>query len=365
MLKLAAEIELYKDCLVGDAATCLQCVRARPPFDQIERLQICIPTPAFEITYPQLLRRDDWESLFAKKVPMEKYKWRNVFNLETSLVNVSNAGAQVRRLLQEGTAILSKLKSVTLGGLGELRWNDRDTASYLGICPGSPVERVTAQTFLDLPSIESICQYYLDGPLSLSECIILPHSRLRVFTYHPRPCAPISPMTMPALPPIIIGAVNRYYSGMAREVSSDLPPDREEAIFTGALRPVIMMLGIDRTAVMHTTRHEDRTHWISLEDVNTDRTTVELYDYVRIVDYKDLQSYTCACCPLDGSILKPPLPLDKLQKLLDAHMHPKWKGKVFLKHREDAPPCVSCGLHPQSEHEYETKMERSNGNLAR
>lgn len=356
-LHIAGEIETYKDCIVGNTDSFLESVRPGPPFDRIERLQLFTRTSPYELDYLHVLRDGRWDDMYVKMDFNQDPDWRHAWDLGLCADRIVVIGGRLRALLIEGVEVLPNLKNVSLGGFGDHQWNDWEIADRLGICPLSVIEHVTAQTLLDLPALENLCQYHIQGPLALCQAIIKPDSPIRVYTHHPRPYFPLPPLIYEMPPPIIIGAINRYYANVCHDVCIGRdPPELELAIMKGALLPLVPMLAPSRNQVLHTTRRGKATASASLEDTDLSGTIIEFYDYVRAVDGLEVKLAACGCCTTAAD--KPPLPLDKVQSLLEMHIHPKWRGRVFLKNREDAPPCPSCGLNPQAEHEHLVKAAR-------
>jgi len=80
---------------------------------------------------------------------------------------------------------------------------------------------------------------------------------------------------------------------------------------------------------------DDGYESVPFDSVSLEHTRVELYDYVRHCTFTDMSDmHTADSRPTD---------LSEIQSVLDEKIG-RWKGKVFLKNREDCPPCSACGF---------------------
>ena len=74
-------------------------------------------------------------------------------------------------------------------------------------------------------------------------------------------------------------------------------------------------------------------------------TTIEIYNCYRYVHRSNYDPQTAS--PIDPAEENQDLLPDNLdfcQNIVDACLPRVWQGKVWVKNREEAPPCVACGL---------------------
>lgn len=263
------------------------------------------------------------------------------------------------KVVDGGEVLLPKLRSVVLGGLGAMGtkdWNVPEDQSHM---PAAVIKRGVPMTLLETTAPTSMCQYDNEGPLSLPGTFIQPSNQLETFTYHPRRSPHAKPnsgdFSLADSVPIVLGATNRLYY----ETLTVLFPDS----FCDCCgdRPLMDFLSLF-LGLFHPSRTQvlclgDIVQCSDLNDVDMGDTKVGIYNYVRLVDdpsrgqAKGTGKSKAKGKQADGKAIgsAPPLSLARLQGVLDRCVHPKWRGRVILKDREDAPPCDSCGLHPEEE----------------
>lgn len=262
-------------------------------------------------------------------------------------------------------AILPNLKVVTFGGHGDHTWNHP-----LKAWPGPnrpPGDRGFAHILMGLPTVEHVCQYYRSGPLALFNEIIKPKTPIKVFTYHQRPCYAHSFKDLEQ-PPVILGAVNRYYY-TDNPVVYNLDPS--PMMIANSLAPLLGIVGVRRTKYLDDSLPSPsgagpRAVEFTDNPNALDNTTIEIYGYVRIVDFVkgdpppfSLQEFKR---PKEQLAIRPPESLAMFQRTLDQLMDPRWRGRVFLRNREDSPPCTGCGLELDAEWKYQrAKGDYENG----
>jgi len=98
------------------------------------------------------------------------------------------------------------------------------------------------------------------------------------------------------------------------------------------LEPLKVML--NEIPVLDVEPNESKT--VPFDSISLKETKVEIYDYIR--------HCTVSGPGLDiNTIERHPTDLSRIQSILDGKIG-RWKGKVFLKNREDCPPCSACGF---------------------
>jgi hypothetical protein len=183
----------------------------------------------------------------------------------------------------------------------------------------------------NLPSVKHYCQFSPVGPLALPNQTLQIEHPPEVVTIH-RPGL-ISDLGPAWRPPIVLGCTNRFIcNGTHWYLSSDMPganiPAENIFRYLGRLEEMLSENSVLRLGVnQHTT--------VPFNSVSIENTKIEIYDYIRHCTFSgaaDIQ--TADSRPTD---------LSQIQALLDARIG-RWKGKVFLKNREDCPPCSACGF---------------------
>ena len=186
---------------------------------------------------------------------------------------------------------------------------------------------------IGLDRVKHYCQTAIVGPLALANEILRPPNIPEIVTYHLSP----RPFDAGKLPPMVPGAINRYVfqvCGYCRFSEGNGDVERPEAV-KEILMPILELLERRYRVLCFDQYHFDLVP-IRPGVVNFEDTVIELYGYTRhiqvhIADGKATFDYKHGPSNLKGI-------QDQLD-LLIAH----WKGKVFLKNIEDAPPCSACG----------------------
>lgn len=207
--------------------------------------------------------------------------------------------------------------------------------------------RKLANALIDLPTVRHYCQSIQVGPLSLPSGILDVKSPLETFTYHAVPGHGPSPH-FGGMPPVILGAVNRYYFSCNHTlVSMDgINYNASAQELYGLLIMVIQMFqptyikGRKTVGGTRITSHQIR------------ETTIELYDYIRHVRIQPPE-VKLAFPHINGKAMgladRPAESLKTLQDKLDSYVDDDWRGRVVLKNREDASPCRACDLDPREQ----------------
>lgn len=210
VLHAAAVLETYKECVIDIAGRLLATVKPGNPYDHIERLQLFHPSRVVDLTYLEILSNGNWNSVVSKRLLTDTAQdLSSRWMLEEEWAVVCG-GNRFEDLVYDEAAVLPKLKAVVLGGgLGRHSdWaEDEDSKNSR---PVSFAKRVAPLALLDLPTVGSMCQSHLWGPLSLPGYNIKAAGPVRIVTHHLRPSHIPYPTASEQLP-MVIGAVNRLY----------------------------------------------------------------------------------------------------------------------------------------------------------
>jgi hypothetical protein len=183
----------------------------------------------------------------------------------------------------------------------------------------------------NLPSVKHYCQSSPVGPLALPNLTLqIEHHPDIVTNHRPGLIADLGPAWRP---PIVLGSTNRLMcNGTHFYLSSDTPgaPIPAENIIR-YLGPLEEMLSKNPVLRLGVTQHTT----VPFNSVSLENTKIEIYDYIRHCTFSGVADIQTA----DSR----PTDLSQIQSILDARIG-RWKGKVFLKNREDCPPCSACGF---------------------
>jgi hypothetical protein len=183
----------------------------------------------------------------------------------------------------------------------------------------------------NLPSVKHYCQFSPVGPLALpNQTLQIGYPPEIVTIHHPGLITDLGPFWRP---PIVLGSTNRLMcNGTHFYLSSDTPgttvPSGKRYRWFWALEKML-----NENSVLHLGVNQHTT--VPFNSVSIENTKIEIYDYIRHCTFSgaaDIQ--TADSRPTD---------LSQIQALLDARIG-RWKGRVFLKNREDCPPCSACGF---------------------
>lgn len=188
------------------------------------------------------------------------------------------------------------------------------------------------------------------GPHSLHPVLYVLSHPPKVFTYHCNLPSELCVCTE-EVGPIVLGAINRHYYTCTFAVDH---------------MPFVNPWGImqDQTRVENIIQRLNSPTLTLTDDVpivndqldndfDFGTTTLEIYDYVR---YR--------ATPSDGRpklnparghsyrACQPAATMAPFQALLDEALPKKWKARVIMKDREDAPPCTACGLNMKEQWDY-------------
>lgn len=314
--------------------------------EQVQRLRIIHQANGVEPTYPYLLKGNNWKHLINRRYPGD--------------MDVASYLLEADMLSIIGTTILSacgchrpmfpKLERVVMAGMRDSLWTTfprgYDTEAYHQTIP---------LALLSLPTVRHYCQSVQVGPLALPSQLQEVKAPLETFTYHAVPGHGPSHF-INGLPPIILGAVNRYhfYSNHVVVSMDGQTPLIEEEEIKRIMMIVVAMVKRNSLPVVTNPMSEDQ--YIKLPTPDISGTSIEFYDLVRHVQIHPPE------IGLDYPFLgngarwladRPSKCLGVFQSLITESNFGAWSDKTILKHREDAPPCAACGLDQMEEWEHQ------------
>jgi len=336
---------LYTDCLTDDFASFLteSGWNTGRTLQQVRRLHIIHADHLREPPYWDLMLGDNWDFLDNDG---------SCFNVKALLVENAKLGDLAKQLANvcPNHPVLPRLERVVMGGIRETVWT-KYLPGYMLRC----YNRDIPQLLIDLPTVRHYCQSTQVGPLSLPSGLLSVDSPLETFTHHVVPGHGPSPH-VGGMPPIVIGAINRYYFSCNHIlVSMDgiRPVESTQQVYG------IMTLLLE----MFHPRHlcTDRIEAYDPEAAAV--TTVEFYDFFRHVRIHppelrpEFPFYGVNHMELAN---RPAESLQTLQDSLDAYLEEHWRGRVILKNREDAPACAACDLDPKEQWKVQGAMKKDN-----
>lgn len=355
MRKRIASLEKNAIISTGELTAFLAGLKRYGPHINLQRLQIRHGKRE-EPTYSQLLVDDFWFVLEVEE---------GIDELGPSLWTVFETGKQCAENATDildarlnGVSRLDKVRTIIMGDAAKPAWVGEmvriNDAEYFNTAEHE-MARLLPQILIDLPSVQHYCQSDVYGPLALIPLALKCSSPPTIFTHHPRPIMPMCycPMVMP---PIVIGCINRYYFGSPFTVIEGESLDSGSV--KGLLGPILYPLEIRENVCMVEYRKEPKP--VNEEQVSFTGTRLEFYDYIRVVSLADDDPFppfwrTLGYCP---RACRPSQSLSFFQKELDKALPRKWKGRIVLKNREDAPPCSACGLDLMKEWELGTERTK-------
>jgi hypothetical protein len=334
--------ELYRDCLVGDIDTFAQDISSNPRKTELlgrvrtlrlyQRDYYLLNEP----TYVELIVQGKSQFLGLKEFGNDYYAGlRQAFHdLESADRYLSGPTTRALKTAlskdpSPNSKVFANLERVIMSGEYDTFPWGRSQAEFdifTRSLPLSPIPLFLA----NLPNVKHYCQWTPTGPLALPTRIIKMDNPPDIVTIHyPHMLEDWGPQW---LPPIVLGTTNRY---MFRSNNAACSRDNGESMSFDQLAyfvaPMMTMLGPH--PVLHI--KSDGHMYIPFDSVSLKNTRLEMYDYIRHRNFLDESD-------------DPPSDLTHIQRLFDERIG-RWKGKVFLKNREDCPPCSACGFagHPK------------------
>ena len=343
---------LYRDIVTDNFPSFAAGLRTNENIDHTARLHINHQRHWYEEHYQDILTSKDfdWDRLAPRIHPGEVPSFHDLECVKRELLGLVKEGTRIRQFITEGLTILPRLRTVSIGGFcgdifndlraPELEWRLHADDGFEGHYKTLP------HALLDLPTVRDYCQALAYGPLSLPNRIIKPDSPITSYTIHQRG----TPMFCSCRdcfenhsPPIILGAINRYYCDSAHIIPSTINP-RNHPELLDYLKPILAMFTRPDVIIADPNTGTPITYQGQIKKKVYQNTTVEIYNYVRILNAGFFSILNDSDQTL-GS--KPPQPLAFFQESLDQALPEVWKGRVRFINREEAPDCKACGFNPQ------------------
>lgn len=334
-----SKTELYDDVLVADIDTFVQDLSYNPAkidlLNRITTLRVYETESGVNMdpNYIQLMQLGEWSFCGLKTGPEDCWAGmrKATSNRESAkrFLHVAAYAAirssTVNAILGSQEPLYNVKRVIMTGAPGTFPWGFHQAEFDWfdqGFGPG-PIPLL----FLDLPNIKHYCQCRHTGPLALPNQVIAVDNPPEIVTFHPQKM--LVEWGPQWSPPIVIGATNRYMcngnAGVASrtDTGEDLPYDHIAYL----MAPLHAMLQ-DRPVMHINARGHQQS---SLSSVSLADTRIEVYDYIR---------HTNLTKAIDDDL---PSDIGHIQSMFNAELG-QWKGKVFLKNREDCPPCSACGF---------------------
>jgi len=361
MYNICASV-LYKDCTTDDFVSFASGLRTNESIDHTTRLHIHHKEHWSEATYAEITE-NGWDKLKIKAKLEHLPGTRPHSSIVREYRGLSKEGRRLRQFITEGLTVLPNLRVVSTGGIGETIFNEYNAPVVEKVLKrepeGSDGIKILAQALLDLPTVQHYCQAVAYGPLSLPNQIVKPESALKTYTHHQRG----TPLFCECLdchenhsPPIVLGAINRYHCKTSHGIPHPFPSMMETVIET-YLAPIIAMFARPDVMVADPETGKPTPYDGGNHDQIIEGTEIELYNYIRVYRLNEIRQnpFMFLECP-DKMGTLPAQSLSYFQTTLDAALPERWRGKVVLKDREQAPPCIACGYDFQQE--FEDQLER-------
>ena len=361
---------LYNDCVTSDFPNLASALETNANIDQIARLHVYHKWHSWEPSYEQLFD-NRWDEFEVKTEPGSIPKTQSLFTKWEEFDAFINAAMMIRRLIVKGVKVFSKLQTVSMGGIGERIYNSDSAYAVEKELTKRCQDRgrILALALLDLPTVQHYCQSVAYGPLALPNRLLVSESALKTFTLHHRGrplfCNCKWDCDHTHSPPMVLGAVNRYFCKTLTYIPLPIKPEFE-AKWTLILLPIITMLCRPAISLANPETGETVPFEGEITAELIEGTLVEIYDFVR----------THACdkslrkkIKKDMGIVKtlPPQSLswfqDKLDEIL-AKCTEGWVGRVKFLNREEAPLCPACGFDSQESHEDYLRTRETGPNAA-
>jgi hypothetical protein len=355
MYTLCAPV-LYRECITDDFPSFASGLRTNENTDQTVRLHINHKRHWAEANYLDILTTKDyhWTGVGSRRHPDDIPPVFDLRSVDLELQALVREGTRIRQFITEGLTILPRLHTVSVGGFcGDIYNGPRAPKLERRLHDDFEKQcKTLPHALLDLPTVKHYCQAVAYGPLSLPNRTIKPKTRIISYTLHQRG----TPMFCSCVdcfedhsPPIILGAINRYYCDGDRLIPSSINPHHYPQ-FSEYLKPVLAMFARPDVIIADPETGTPIPFQGRINSKSHKGTTVEIYDYFRTVDIgfrtlSDIHEAMSKRSPTYGSLS--PQSLSFFQESLDQALPEIWRGKVKLKNREEAPSCQACGFNPQ------------------
>lgn len=206
---------LYRECITENFESLAAGFGTNNGFEMTRRLHLYHRGHHVDSAYRDLFTTG-WDDLRVKKRPNDFLAILDLDSVFSECRALVKEGIRLRQFLTEGVPVLPELQIVSMAGLGDNAYNRLDAPSLDLWCRNDVQQdfKILALALIDIPTVQHYCQAVNHGPLAIPSIVFEPRSLLQTFTHHTR-CTPLfTPFPAYQLeraPPIILGAVNRYY----------------------------------------------------------------------------------------------------------------------------------------------------------
>ena len=362
MYDIAAPL-LYRDCLADDFSSLAAGLRTSENSDRITRLQIYHQFHQAEATYAEILSQDrnkkfNWQSLFIKSELDDIPLGVDLMSIIEEVKALVLEGRRIRAAVTAGLTVFPNLRIVSMGGIGGRIYNclyettgleDKIDIIFDNMFNGEFVNgrQALPHALLDLPTVQHYCQSVAYGPLALPNKVIMPKSTIQTFTSH-QPGTPVffsyKDCHPDNSPPIVLGAINRYYVDCACNFALPLDTDHLDDYAT-ILRPIETMFYRPVITIADPNTGAPISLNGELSSEMIEGTEIEIYNFVRTYQlhkkYQLSKNKSKRGAMFEGGL--PPRSLAFFQDRLEQLLPKVWKGRVKLGNWEDAPLCSACG----------------------
>lgn len=320
--------QLYKDCLVSNVNHFLFGLEKGPyqnkarDLTQVRTLQIYASKACQVATYKDLFEGTaEWLDVGSARGIIDGVSSETSDRISLDYLKNDVAALRVKLGITRSPHLLGSLERVCMTSTGDQSWGTHQKHLPIDVTFTTPALPIR---LLCLSSVKHYCQSTMLGPLTLGGTIVKPNNPPKVATFHSDRINLWGNGDI--LPPIVIGAVNRYMSkGLTFH---SFPPDLYmSAGVAQAFRPLLTFFAA-RPIGIETDGYLDN---VSEDTISFADTSIEIYNFI---DYY----------PGPGS--DPNLTsagrLALVQEFVGKYLG-KWKGRVVLKEKADCPPCSACG----------------------
>jgi hypothetical protein len=348
---------LYTNCYIGNVSSLPSVLRSDDAIiNKTERLHLYSGTYHEEPPYIELICKDMWPCFTSPDRLLDNPDEVPLYCVVDEIQTCHSLGLVLKEKWKKDPAFLSRLDTVSLGDNDNLTWTmagARQTERTLLMDEKCFDTKLTPHFLVALPNVKNACQSTLFGPLSLVACFYTMSNPPMIFNYHAK-LPPLSCTCDAVLGPIILGTTNRLFFGCLYCVDKFPPSAWRNTRDLVSMRAILQRF--DAVQVIDLGNPDSSVVTAPLDQVDIGNTKVELYDYIRITNpisgdpHQNFRGCTLHAC-------RPATSLRSYQQLLDQQLPEKWRGRVILKHREEAPPCTACGLDIKEQWEHTVKTE--------
>ena len=349
--------KLYTNCYIGNLSSLIPALLHDDAIsNKIERLHLYSGgTYHQEPPYSELICKDMWPCFTTPNRLLDERDQVPLYCVVDEIQTCHSVGLKLREKWSKVSGFLSRLDTVSLGDNDNLTWSmagARETERTLLLDKDCFDTKLAPHFLMALPNVKNVCQSTLHGPLSLVACFYTMSNPPTIFNYHSK--LPFCSCACDAiLGPIILGTINRHFYGCLYCV--DKYPRNAWRDTRDLMSMRAILLRFAALQVIDLGEPDSRVSTTPFDEVDLGNTKIELYDYIRITNpipgdpHQDFRRG----CTLQAC--RPATSLASYQQLLDQQLPEKWRGRVILRDREEAPPCTACGLHIKEQWEHTVK----------